>query len=218
MFRQYRPLERGEFFVVAGDTSSGGLDYSACIFLSKTRLDVPLIYHSNSTTAYMTDAIAPVLERISDFTGVQPIVAYETNNGGSFELERLAHLNKAGKFRMYMQKAGVGTIENPSSKKYGWTTSSATRPAMLQDLKEAIDNQLIRIYDKHLINEMFSFVINQTSTSWRAQAESGAHDDLIMALSIAWQMYQTEIPTQSGKGNYNKYVARNQTRDTDIGF
>jgi len=205
MFRQYRPIERGEFIVAAGDTSSGGLDYSACIFLSKTRLDVPLIYHANSTTAYMTDALVPVLEKIHDITSVQPVIAYETNNGGIFELERLAHLNKGGKFKMYMQKLGVGTNENPSPKKYGWTTSSATRPAMLQDLKEAVDNQLVRIYDKPLINEMFSFVVNQTSTSWRAQAESGAHDDLIMALAIAWQMYQTEKAPSSSSINLPTY-------------
>jgi len=41
---------------------------------------------------------------------------------------------------------------------------------------------------------MFSFIISQTSTSWKAQAEQGAHDDLIMSLAIAWQLYQTENP------------------------
>jgi hypothetical protein len=41
---------------------------------------------------------------------------------------------------------------------------------------------------------MFSFIVNQTSSSWKAQAESGAHDDLIMALAIAWQLYQSESP------------------------
>jgi hypothetical protein len=65
---------------------------------------------------------------------------------------------------------------------------------MLSMLKEAIDNRLIRIYDKPTITEMFSFIISQTSSSWKAQAEQGAHDDLIMALAIAWQLYQTEHP------------------------
>jgi hypothetical protein len=65
---------------------------------------------------------------------------------------------------------------------------------MLSMLKEAIDNNLITIYDKPTISEMFSFIISQTSSSWKAQAEQGAHDDLIMALAIAWQLYQTEQP------------------------
>jgi len=65
---------------------------------------------------------------------------------------------------------------------------------MLQMLKEAIDSRVLKIYDKPTVNEMFSFIISQTSSSWKAQAEQGAHDDLIMALAGAWQLYQTENP------------------------
>jgi hypothetical protein len=32
------------------------------------------------------------------------------------------------------------------------------------------------------------------SDELKAQAEQGAHDDLIMALAIAWQLYQSESP------------------------
>jgi hypothetical protein len=67
---------------------------------------------------------------------------------------------------------------------------------MLEDLKNAIDNKLIRIYDKQTVNEMFAFIVVQTSSSWKAQAEKHAHDDLIMSLAIAWQLYQTEQPEQ----------------------
>lgn len=140
----------------------------------------------------MTDELLPVLEYIFDVTGIKPIIAYETNNGGSFEMDRLARLNRNNKFDIWMQPAGVGTTTPDQSKKYGWTTSSATRPVMLADLKEAIDNVLLRVYDKATINEMFSFIITQTTTAWRAQAEQGAHDDLIMSLAIAWQLYQTQ--------------------------
>lgn len=69
---------------------------------------------------------------------------------------------------------------------------------MLSMLKEAIDNRLITIYDKPTVNEMFSFIVSQTSSSWKAQAEQGAHDDLIMALAGAWQLYQTE--------NYSRWL------------
>ena len=73
---------------------------------------------------------------------------------------------------------------------------------MLEDLKNAIDGRLIRIYDEHTVNEMFSFIITQTSSSWKAQAEQGSHDDLIMSLAIAWQLYQTEVDNSS----VNNYV------------
>ena len=194
-FRRYRTYQRGEFYVVFADTAWGGLDYCAAQFLSKTNLDVPVVYHSKQLASEMTPLIHNELERIYDATGAQPVVAFERNNGGIAEIERLATLNRQGKYRIYQEKTGVGTTDAPElSVKLGWTTSSATRPTMLSMLKEAIDNKLIRIYDKPTINEMFAFIISQTSSSWKAQAEKGAHDDLIMSLAGAWQLYQTEQP------------------------
>lgn len=194
-FRRYRPYKQGEFFVVFCDTAWGGLDYCAGQFLSKTSLDVPTVFHSKVIATEMTPLIHNELERIFDETGVQPVVAFERNNGGVAEIERLATLNRNGKYRIYQEKSNIGTVEGTeSSIRLGWTTSSASRPTMLSMLKEAVDNKLIRIYDKPTVNEMFSFIISQTSSSWKAQAEQGAHDDLIMALAGAWQLYQTENP------------------------
>lgn len=195
MFRRYRPYEKGEFFVVFADTAWGGLDYCATQFLSKTKLDVPVVYHSKTIASEMTPMIHHELERIFDETKVKPVVAFERNNGGVAEIERLATLNREGKYRIYVEKKGVGTTEaTEQSVRLGYTTNSATRPTMLSMLKEAIDGRLLRIYDRPTINEMFSFIISQTSSSWKAQAEQGAHDDLIMALAGAWQLYQTESP------------------------
>jgi hypothetical protein len=66
-------------------------------------------------------------------------------------------------------------------------------------LKEAIDKKLLTLYDKPTINELFSFIIKQTETAWKAQAESGAHDDLVMSLAGVWQLYQTEQPELTGE-------------------
>lgn len=194
-FRRYRSYTPGEFIVVGVDTSWGGTDWCAAQFMSKTTLDVPTVYHSKALATEMTPQIHLELERIYNETKVKPVVAFERNNGGVAEIERLATLNRDGKYRIYVEKKNVGSTDTTQDTvKLGWTTSSATRPIMLSMLKEAIDAQLIRIYDKPTINEMFSFIISQTSTSWKAQAEQGAHDDLIMSLAIAWQLYQSERP------------------------
>lgn len=192
-WRKYRHYKPGEFFVVFVDTAWGGLDYCAAQFMSKTNLDVPVVYHSKAIATEMTPHIHAELEHIYDETKVRPVVAFERNNGGVAELERLATLNRDNKYRIYTEKTNVGTINSTEdSVKLGWTTSSASRPTMLSMLKEAIDNKLITIYDKPTVTEMFSFIVSQTSSSWKAQAEQGAHDDLIMALAGAWQLYQSE--------------------------
>jgi hypothetical protein len=144
----------------------------------------------------MTNRLFEVLEKIYDVTGVAPVVAYERNNGGVFELERLASLNRLNKFRIYVAK-NVGNLDNATGSKIGWDTNTATRPMMLAEIKEAIDKQLITIYDKATLTEMFSFILAQTSSTVKAQAEKGAHDDLIMSLAIAWQLRQTEVARSS---------------------
>jgi hypothetical protein len=195
MFRRYRQPELGEFFCVFADTAAGGNDYCAVQFLSKTKLDVPLVFHSKIIASEMTPQLHLELEKLYDLTHVPPVVAYERNNGGVYELERLATLNRNNRYTIYQEKTNLGSTDTTqNSPKLGWTTSTATRPPMLSMLKEAIDHRLIKLYDRATINELFAFVVVQTSSSWKAQAESGAHDDLIMALAGAWQLYQTENP------------------------
>jgi hypothetical protein len=189
MFRQYRPIEKNELFTIGVDTSMGANDYCAAQFLSRTKLDIPLVYHEKIIATEMTNKIFPVFERIFNLTGIKPVIAYERNNGGAFEMERLAALNRMNKFDIFRMPT-MGRINPPDAVKLGWETTTATRPKMLQELKEAVDGKVLRIYDEQTINEMFSFVIVQTSSAWKAQAEVGAHDDLVMALAIAWQLYQ----------------------------
>lgn len=202
-FRRYRQWQEGEFVLVFADCSWGGMDYSAAQFLSKDKIDVPLVYHKRGLASDMTPMIHQELEAIADATGVQPVVSYERQMGGIAELERLKKLNKNGLYRIYTQYTNVGRDErSQTDAKMGHDTNSATRPTMLGHLKDAIDNTLITIYDKMTIEEMFSFVVKQTPNgNWKAEAEVGAHDDLIMSLAGAWQMYQTESkPTGQNTG------------------
>jgi hypothetical protein len=214
MFRQFRKIEKGEFFIVAADTSAGMGDYCAVQFLSKTKLDIPLVYHSKLLATEMTNALHPVLEKLSDLTGIKPIVTYERNNGGVFELERLSALNRLGKYRIHKMMT-YGSIDNPNVTKLGWDTNTATRPKMLSDWKEAVDKHLVAIYDKPTVNEHFSFILSQTSSSVKAKAENNAHDDLVMACAIAYQLYQTEEPHKL-KADYKDFP--DDTRQFNKGF
>jgi len=190
-WRQYRTINPGEFLVAGADCAAGGQDWCATQFISKDKLDVPLVYHRQVVASEMTTDLYPVLNKIADVTGLAPVIAYERNNGGLFEMERLAALNINGKFTVYKMRS-AGQEDNPDPKKYGWDTNTATRPKMLSDLKEMVNKRLAQIYDEPTINELYKFVVVKTSSSWKAQAEKGAHDDLVMALAIAWQLYQSE--------------------------
>lgn len=195
MLQRFRHIDPNEFIVCGVDTSAGGKDYSAAQFISKTKLDVPMVIHSRNTITEVTPEIHSTLEMVHDQTKVRPVVAYERQNGGSFEMDRLATLNRLNKYEIFhMPEHGKGL--DASTKKLGWDTTSASRPKMLQDLKNAIDNRVIRLYHKQTVTELFSFINVRTSSSWKAQAERNSHDDLVMSLAIAWQLYQyCEPPT-----------------------
>lgn len=193
MYRHYRKIEKGEFILCAVDTSSGGADFTSAQFLSKTKVDVPLVFHSNITTSDYIPLLSRTLEKIFDQTGIKPVVAIERQNGGSFLVDRLAGLNYLGKYEVFRMPT-YGVVDAKESVRLGWDTNTATRPKMIQDLKNAVDRSVIRIYDRPTINELLSFVVVKTSSSWKAQAEVKAHDDLVMALAIVWQMYQICVP------------------------
>lgn len=195
IWRQYREFQRGEQIVIFADTSYGAGDYCAVQFLSKTNVDVPLVYHSKTIATNMTNEILPVIEKIHDITGIKPVVAYERQNGGAFEMERLAGLNRSGKFDIF-KMPNKGNVENAEATKLGWDTTTASRPTMLQDLKDAIDHRALTVYDKPTVTELYSFVLVQTTSTIKAQAERGAHDDLVMSLAGAWQLYQI-VPSRT---------------------
>jgi len=190
-FYRFRPLQQGEFIIAFADMAAGGDDSCAVQFLSHKWLDVPLVYHAQVTGSFMTPLIHEELTRIAKETSVAPIIAFERNNGGGFEMDRLSRLNRYGNYRIYTMKSlsPTGVLEDTG--KLGFDTNMATRPKMLQDLKDAIEGRMVHLYHKQTVNEMFSFIISKTG---KPEAEKGAHDDLMMALAGAWQLYQTEKP------------------------
>lgn len=203
-WRQYRTIEKKEFLLFSVDTASGGGDYTVCQVLSKTKIDIPLVFQSKVTTSDFIPELVRVLELVYDVTGVKPVVSLERQNGGSFLMDRVAGLNLNGKYEVFKMPK-FGNVDNNEPNKLGWDTNLGTRPKMLQELKDAVEKQLVKIYDRQTINEMLSFIVVQTSSSWKGTAEIGAHDDLVMALAIVWQMYQICQPAKAVTADYSKY-------------
>jgi hypothetical protein len=217
MFRQFRRIEPGEVFAIGSDLAGGGGDYSVSQFYSITNFDVPLVYSSLKLGSEMISNLFPVLEKIADLTGYKPLIGIERQFGGLFEAERLAALNRKGKFEVFkMPVYGEGVSEEGN--KYGWDTNSATRPEMLQNLKTAIDKRVIKVYDKQTIEECYSFIESKTSSGWKAQAERNAHDDHVMSLAIALKISHflrdvEELRLEpAGSGRQFEYASRGRWR------
>jgi len=188
-WRQYRPIEAGEYIIAGGDCSQGGKDKNTCQFYSKTKMDIPLVYQERGVAVQMTTELFPLLEKICEVTGIPPVIGLERNNGGASELERLNNMNRLNKYKIFMHKP-VGHKRTFSSTKFGWDITAYSRGAMLGDLKDAIDKAIIKIYDEPTINELWSFVEVFRGGRWQGEADAGMNDDLVMALAGVWMMSQ----------------------------
>lgn len=207
-FRVFRKIEQGEFFLVAGDTGQGGGDFNCVPFLSYRKLDFPITYWNDGVAADMTPDIHSALEFLFDLTGVPPVVAFERNNGGSSEMERLRVLNRLKKYVIYVMK-NRGKVEGEEDTNLlGWVTSPSTRPYLLGDWKNQIDSHTIKFFDQQLLDHHKTFIKGKGG---KPQASNGKHDDGVIAPAIAWQMYQTERPTvvSTEKRAAAKLAARN---------
>ncbi len=187
MIRLYRPIVKGEFFVVFGDCAQGGEDSNFVTCLSKTRVDIPIVMQMQGVAAAMTPVLHQLLEWIYDKTGVKPAVALERQNGGASEMERLIQMNKNNKYTIYFMRNPDGTITD----KPGWDTNNVSRPRMIGDWKEAYDTRQVTIYDKAILEQHQTFITNKHG---RPEAAPNTHDDGVMSPAGAWQLYQTEDP------------------------
>lgn len=192
MFRLYRKIMPGEFFVVGGDTSQGGIDANFIQFGSKTGNDIPLVLDMQGVASEMTPLLRDALNWIYDKTHVKPIVALERNNGGSSEMYNLINYND-GKYRIYYMKDELG---QPIGDKPGWDTTggingTGTRPRMLGDWLRAYESHAVRIYDQITQEQHQTFIVNQRG---KPEAAPNAHDDAVMAAAVMWQLWQSENP------------------------
>lgn len=98
-------------------------------------------------------------------------------------------------------------------KRYGWLTSSATRPLILDNLIREVREDAHGIMCRATIEEMMSFKIQDNG---RFEADGGRFDDRVMSLAIAKYLRQT-IPLPAMKANDKNFfqdsthrVARNK--------
>jgi hypothetical protein len=69
-----------------------------------------------------------------------------------------------------------------------FTTTSATKQGIIQNLQSAFENGQIRVLDEPvLIGELLSFESKRNASgSFAYSAPDGMHDDTVMSLAIAW--------------------------------
>ena len=82
---------------------------------------------------------------------------------------------------------------NRRQKKIGWNTTLKSKPVLVNNLRELIREEDIEIRSKDIVSELSSFVHHPDG---KMGAQSGNHDDTVIALGIAVMMAQLHPPSR----------------------
>ena len=109
-----------------------------------------------------------------------------------------------------------------TEKRLGFKTTTITRPLILAGLQTIVLEEIDKINDKDVLEEMLTFVRNEKG---RPEAQEGSHDDLVMGLAITYYIREQQIfkllPEPEKKIieiDYSPFGVRSEAiRDDDIG-
>jgi hypothetical protein len=75
--------------------------------------------------------------------------------------------------------------------KLGFTTSVKSKPMVINALRDAMAASEIKVNDPDTLDEMRTFIVTDTG---KYEADSGAHDDTIIALALALHIHRGPVP------------------------
>jgi hypothetical protein len=170
----FRPPVRGEKphrYVVGVDSSSGrGEDWTAMqvvdcdTFEQAAELQLKVPPAEAAEWAYR-------LGRVYN----DALIVCEVTGGWGFAVDQ--KLREMRYPKPYTRRI-VDRLTSKFTDKLGFDTTSKSRPLILSELEEAIRDREFGLYSLRTLNELSSFVWSEKG---KAEAQPGAHDDLVMS-------------------------------------
>lgn len=161
-------------YVLGGDTAEGGQDYSAGQMLNNITGKQAAVWHGHSDT----DLYAKQMYCLGKYYNYA-LLSIEMN----FDLHPVKELERLG-YRKQFKREVLDEISRKKQHKFGFQTTTVTRPVIIAELVTVVRENTGLIWDLSTLYEMISFVRNKMG---KPEAMQGKHDDLIMALAIAFQ-------------------------------
>ena len=160
-------------YVIGGDTAGEGSDY----FVAQVLDNVTGEQVATLRSRFDEDVYATQMYCLGKFYN-DALIGIESN----FSTYPIRELARYGYPRQYIRER-EDTFTGAVVRAYGFKTTLITRPVILAELIKITREHIHLINDEQTLHEMLTFV---RSEKGRPEAKAGAHDDLIMALAIAY--------------------------------
>ena len=159
-------------FCIGGDTSGDGSDYFVGIVLdAATGVQVAQLRHQFDADQYAKQMYCLGRYYRDALIGIEA-------NFDSFPIAKLQEWNYP---RQYVREA-QDTYTGRTEKRFGFRTTSLTRPTIISNLIEVVREHCDTICDEDTLKELLTITRNERG---RIEAPAGGHDDCMMALAIA---------------------------------
>ena len=169
-----------EPYVIGADVALGvGQDYSACVVMNKN-YEVVAHYRNNRIDPSQWGELLFYLGRYYN----NAFLAVESNSMGIATLQKL---DSMGYVNLYRQTK-VANVSNEEGERLGFRTTSATKPAIIGNLKNLIENEEVMIPSGQIIQELKDYIATDTG---KTEAAPGCYDDSVIALSICCEVLRT---------------------------
>lgn len=169
-------------YCVGGDTAGEGSDYfTAHVLDARTGIQVAHLRHQFDADQYTRQMYC-----LGRYYG-NALIGIEAN----FDSYPIKELQRLGYWNQYAREA-QDTYTGKTEKRFGFKTTSLTRPTAISRLIEVVREHCDTINDKATLEELLTIIRNEKG---RIEAPQGGHDDEMMGLAIAHQIReQVAIP------------------------
>lgn len=172
-------------FCIGGDTAGDGSDYyTAHVLDSKTGEQVATLKQQFDADQYTRQiyCLGKYYSWFSPKTSKkeEALIGIEAN----FDSYPIRELQRLGYYNQYIREA-IDSYTGKTEKKYGFRTTSITRPTIISSLIEIVREHIELINDKDTLEELLTIVRNEKG---RIEAPEGGHDDQMMGLAIAYEI------------------------------
>jgi hypothetical protein len=169
----YSKYDKTKKYVCGADVSEGvNRDFSVGVIIEANSRKVVAVLRGQWKPYDFAHQLNNFCKRYSSSGTNMPLLAVERNNHGHAVLLELN------------ENIGYSNLYVHADEKLGWRTDSITRPVMVDNFVNAIENSYLEIPDKTILNECLTLINNKG----KIEAADGKHDDTIIASAIALQL------------------------------
>ena len=181
IYREYNP---NSLYIITGDTSRGDAeDFTGLVvweIVDKENIYEAVTYKDKIPY----DITVDIVEKLyTDYHN--PLIVIESNYYGAVVIGELYKRGCDNIYYSKVQNEDGKTVEEKMKKVPGFTTSSKSRDMAISIWERMFRERKVHLSSKLTYDEFTTFIWKRNAISVKAEAQKGAHDDLVICSAIA---------------------------------